>query len=191
MNRTLIGRFRAVAATLSDDYCYYSCLAIFCLAAISFIFTFTASYFDPAYLVELRSAAPLFTVVALQDGINPYTSDALERSANIYSIIWPLILYNLGIIFDHVGIYEYRYIAFASNFTIVSITAILIIFLCIRNGFDFLAAFLIGMTVILLNTTRISMGEWSYSPGVCLGLFALILAVNGNRASHFLISLVL
>ena len=179
------------SSALTTNIWYYLCLVIFSVAAASFIFSFTTSYFDPAYLVELRSAASLFTILALGQTINPYASGALEQSANLYSVVWPIIIYIFGDIFHSSNIYEYRHIAFMFNYIIVGATSLLCIYTCIRIGFDLLAAVVIGMTVVLLNTARISMGEWGYSSGLCLSIISLILAVNGTRSIHFFISLML
>jgi hypothetical protein len=146
-------------------------IAIFCAS-------FFAAYFDPNFIAEYRAAAPISTVLGFMKGINPFQEDFLEMYGNLYSVLWPGLIYSIAKLFGLAGYDQIRFLMFVLNAVIVMGTAAAAFYIGLRNKLNALLALAIGFTYVLINSTHLSMGTFSYSSGLSCSFWALVLVSN-------------
>jgi hypothetical protein len=150
---------------------------------VSFCVSFFVGYFDPNFVAEYRAGAPISTVLGFMKGINPFQEEFLEMYGNIYSVLWPGLIYLIAKLFWLSDYDQIKLLMFGVNAVIVMGTAAAAFYIGLRNKLNALLALAIGFTYVLINTTMLSMGTFSYSSGLSCSFFALILA--GNRFDRF------
>src|SRR5262249_16794722 len=88
-----------------------------------FSICFFVAYFDPNFSAEYREAAPISTVLAFMKGVNPFQEEFVEMYGNLYSVLWPGIIYLLAKIFGLSSYDQIRLLMFVLNAGIVMGTA--------------------------------------------------------------------
>src|SRR5438552_18114384 len=79
----------------------YSIVLILTSALIAtFLSFFFLAYFSADFVTEYRTAAPLITVLGFLKGINPYREEYVDSYGNVYSALWPGIVYLLAKLFS-------------------------------------------------------------------------------------------
>jgi len=159
-------------------------IAIFCAA-------FFQGYFNPNFVAEYRSSAQLGTVLGFIKGINPFQEEYVEEYGNLYSVLWPGAVYLIAKLFGLVSYNQIRLLMYALNAIIVTGTAAAAFYVARRNKLNALLALIIGFTYLLLNSTKISMGEFSYSAGLSCSFLALVLVSNKFDRSGLCMALAL
>jgi hypothetical protein len=157
---------------------YTATLIIFSTLVAIFCISFFVAYFDPNFIAEYRTAAPVTTVLGFMKGINPFQEEFLEMYGNAYSVLWPGLIYLIAKLLDLASYDEIRLLMFALNAVIVMGTAAAGFYIGLRNNLNALLALAIGFTYVLINSTIPSMGTYSYSAGLSCSFFALVIASN-------------
>src|SRR5262245_13087494 len=163
--RNTFSIYRATLAILSTF------VAIFCIS-------FFVAYFDPNFIAEYRAAAPVTTVLGFMKGINPFQEEFLEMHGNVYSVLWPGLIYLIAKLLGLPSYDQIRLLMFGLNAVIVMGTAAAGFYIGLRNNLGALLALAIGFTYVLINSTMPSMGTYSYSAGLSCSFFALVIASN-------------
>lgn len=157
---------------------YYGSLMLALAFYTSFTIAFFVGYFDPYFFSEVRATAHLQTVLGFLDGINPYDNAHLDEYGNLYSVVWPYLNYLIANVLGLEGYFEIKALMYALNAFFVCATAFAALFVGLRNKLDPLLVLGIAFTFLLINTTKTTMGEFSYAGGVCAGFLALVVARN-------------
>jgi hypothetical protein len=145
---------------------------------VIFCASFFVGYFDPNFVAEYRSAAPISTVLGFMKGINPFQEEFLETYGNVYSVLWPGVIYLIAKLFGLATYDQIRLLMFVLNAVIVIGTAAAAFYIGLRNKLNALLALAIGFTYVLINSTMLSMGTFSYASGLSCSFFALVLVSN-------------
>jgi hypothetical protein len=163
------------------------------VSALIVIFTicFFRGYFNPYFITEYRTAAPISTVLGFIQGINPFAEENVEVYGNGYTVVWPLINYFIAKLLGLTDYEQVRIIMYTVNAIIVIGTAAFALYIGLRNKLDPLLAITISFTYVLLNSAQNSMGEFSYSAGLSCVFFALVIVSNKFNKSAFCIALAL
>ena len=165
-------QFRITFFTYSVTLTVISILiAIFCAA-------FFLGYFNPNFVAEYRAATQIGTVLGFIKGINPFQEEYIEEYGNLYSVLWPGAVYLIAKLFGLASYDQIRLLMYVLNAIIVTGTAAAAFYVARRNKLNALLALTIGFTYLLLNSTKISMGEFSYSAGLSCSFLALVLVSN-------------
>jgi hypothetical protein len=155
---------------------YTVILTIMSMFIVIFCASFLVAYFDPNFVVW--AVAPISTVLGFMKGINPFQEEFLEMYGNLYSVLWPGVIYLIAKLFGLATYDQIRLLMFVLNAVIVMGTAAAAFYIGLRNKLNALLALAIGFTYVLINTTHLSMGTFSYSSGLSCGFFALVLVSN-------------
>lgn len=143
-----------------------------------FLYSYFSSYFSPDFLVEARASAGLTTTLGFIRGINPFAAEHVETYGNLYSAVWPGLNALVAMAVGATGYQDVRHVMFVVSAFTVTATALGIVVTALRGKIDLLLAICAGFAFILFCTTKNSMGEFSYAPGIALSVFALALTVN-------------
>ena len=140
--------------------------------------SFFLGYFNTNFFAEYSTAAPISTVLGFINGINPFDEEHIEVYGNLYSVLWPGAIYLIAKLFGLASYDQIKLLMYALNAIIVIGTAAVAFYIGLRNKLNALLALAISFTYFLVNSTNISMGEFSYSAGLSCGFFALVLVSN-------------
>lgn len=157
---------------------YYVVLAALIALVAAFLNCFFLGYFDYGFVAEYRSSSLAITTLGLVQGINPYSPEYVEAYGNVYSAVWPALVAALALATGQTSFDDIRFLMFVINAAIVLATMTVAIHVGIRNGLGILLSLAIGFTYFLLNTTNISMGEFSFAVGLSCTFLALLAANN-------------
>src|SRR5262245_36453601 len=78
---------------------YTVTLTILSMFIVIFCASFFIAYFDPNFVAEYRAAAPITTVLGFTKDINPFQEEFLETYGNLYSVLWPGLIYLIAKLF--------------------------------------------------------------------------------------------
>jgi hypothetical protein len=170
---------------------YFVELVVVSILIAIFNICFFRGYFDPYFVTEYRTASPISTVLGFINGINPFKEEYVEMYGNGYSVLWPTMNYLIAKLLGLTDYEQIQSLMRTVNAIIVIGTAALAFYIGLRNKLDTLLALTIGFTYLLLNSTYISMGEFSYSAGMLCVFFALVIVSNKFNKSAFCIALAL
>ena len=140
--------------------------------------SFFLGYFNPNFVSEFRAPAHIGTVLGFIHGINPFQEAHVEVYGNLYSVLWPGVIFVIAKVFSFENYDQIRLVTYVLNAVIVTGTAAVVFYLGLRNNLNALLTLTVTFTYFLLNSTRISMGEFSYSAGLSCGFGALLLVRN-------------
>lgn len=157
---------------------YPLALTLMSTFVVIFVAFFFLGYFNPYFVAEYRAAAPITTVLGFIEGINPYQEEHIETYGNSYSVLWPGTVYLFAKLFGLASYDQIKFLMYVLNAVIVTSTAAVAFYVGLRNKLNALLALAISFTYLLLNTTKLSMGEFSYSAGLSCVFFALLLVNN-------------
>jgi hypothetical protein len=157
---------------------YTVTLTIMSMFIVIFCVSFFVAYFDPNFVAEYRAASPISTVLGFMKGINPFQEEFLEMYGNLYSVLWPGVIYLIAKLFGLATYDQIRLLMFVLNAVIVMGTAAAAFYIGLRNKLNALLALAIGFTYVLINSTHLSMGTFSYASGLSCSFFALVLVSN-------------
>src|SRR5262249_9315740 len=157
---TMTNQFKITFST------YPLALTLMSTFVVIFVAFFFVGYFNPYFVAEYRAAAPITTVLGFIEGINPYQEEHIETYGNSYSVLWPGTVYLFAKLFGLASYDQIKFLMYVLNAVIVTSTAAVAFYVGLRNKLNALLALAISFTYLLLNTTKISMGEFSYSAGL-------------------------
>jgi hypothetical protein len=157
---------------------YTVTLTILSMFIVIFCASFFVAYFDPNFVAEYRAAGPISTVLGFMKGINPFQEEFLEMYGNVYSVLWPSLIYLIAKLFGLATYDQIKLLMFVVNAVIVMGTAAAAFYIGLRNKLNALLALAIGFTYVLINSTMLSMGTFSYASGLSCSFFALVLVSN-------------
>jgi hypothetical protein len=157
---------------------YSVTLTLMSTLIVIFVTSFFLGYFNPNFVAEYRTAAPISTVLGFIKGINPFQEEHIEMYGNLYSVVWPGMIYLIAKLLGLASYDQIKLLMYILNALIVMSTAAVAFCIGLRNQLNALLALAISFTYFLLNSTKISMGEFSYSAGMSCSFFALVLVSN-------------
>jgi hypothetical protein len=110
---------------------------------------------------------------------------------NGYSVLWPGMSYLFAKLFGLTEYEQIKILMYTLNAIIVIGTAAVAFYIALRHKLSALLALTISFTYFLINSTNMSMGEFSYSAGLACGFLALLIASNKCNKSGFCMALAL